>query len=316
MTCGERKDLMLLYVTGALEPAETAEMREHLRSGCPACAGSLAEAETTVHQIPLSLPLQQAPASAWEKLEMRIALHEDAAPIARTEPRRITDMTFPAPRGPSAFAWSGWAAAAIVALFMGLLLRNANVVADQRVREALAKTDEATSNLALAQQALLASSDQTNKVAARIASLEQKIKDLDADRNKLLLTLDESRSDFRTRFEKLMHSQQFALAPNAMPGVTGTLFWNKTTGMWTLMASNLKPMPAGKTYELWIITQKGEKIAAGTFTPDADGNAMHEVPIPADAGPLALAAVTDEPTGGVRVPTGSIQFSTDVTKTQ
>jgi hypothetical protein len=269
-----------------------------------------------VHQIPLSLPLKQAPESAWEKLEMRIALHDDAAPVARAETRRVADMTMPAARGPSVFAWSGWAAAAAVAIFMGLLLRNANLTADQRVREALAKTDEATSNLGIAQQALIASSAQTEKFAARMASLEQQVKELNTDRNKLLLTLDESREDFRTHFNKLMHSEQFALAPGTMPGVTGTLFWNKADGTWTLMASNLKPPAAGKTYELWIINQKGKKIAAGTFTPDAAGNAMHEVPIPADAGPLSLAAVTDEPTGGVQDPTGSIQFSTDVTKTQ
>jgi hypothetical protein len=308
---------MLLYVTGALEPAETAALRDHLRSGCPACAGSLAEAEATLHQIPLSLPVQQAPESAWEKLEMRIALQEDAMPIvAKSENRRVAEMTISPSRRPTAFAWTGWAAAAAVAVFMGILLRNANLTADQHIREALAKADEASSNLAIAEQAIMASSNQTQKVAARVASLEQKVKDFDTERAKLLVALDESHEEFRTRFDKLMHAQQFALASADMPGVTGTLYWNKAEGTWTLMASHLQPAAPGKTYELWIITQKGEKIAAGTFAPDAAGNAMHEVPLPADAGPVKLAAVTDEPIGGVVVPTGHVQFLTDVTKTQ
>jgi DNA-directed RNA polymerase specialized sigma24 family protein len=289
---------------------------DKLRRKAPLSGISLDPSSGTDAAVDDALPLQQPPAGAWEKLEMRIDLHDDAAPTARNETRRVADMTMPPSRGPSAFIWSGWAAAALVAIFMGLLLRNANVTADQRVKDAFAKTDEATSNLALAQQALIASSAQTDKFAARLAGLEQKIKDLDADRNKLLLTLDESRQDFRTHFETLMHAQQFTLAPNAMPGVTGTLFWNKTEGTWTLMASHLKPAPAGKTYELWITTQNGDKIPAGTFSPDAAGNALHEVPIPADAGPLSLAAVTDEPAAGVQKPTGSIQFSTDVTKPQ
>jgi anti-sigma-K factor RskA len=53
--CAERKDLILLYAAGVLEPAEAAELRQHLAAGCPRCAGVFAEAEATLALVPLHL---------------------------------------------------------------------------------------------------------------------------------------------------------------------------------------------------------------------------------------------------------------------
>ncbi|HSV15594.1 MAG TPA: anti-sigma factor [Tepidisphaeraceae bacterium] len=46
---------MLGYLTGTLEPAEEVELRQHLASSCPACAGALAEAQATLASLPLAL---------------------------------------------------------------------------------------------------------------------------------------------------------------------------------------------------------------------------------------------------------------------
>jgi anti-sigma-K factor RskA len=97
-----------------------------------------------------------------------------------------------------------------------------------------------------------------------------------------------------------------------MTGVDGALFWNRATGTWTLLASNVKPAPDGKAYELWIINDQGKKIAAGTFQPDATGHAVAQATLPPDAGTIAAAAVTDEPAAGVAVPTGQVQFLANV----
>lgn len=61
MECQERKDLILLYAAGMLDPGESAELRQHLASGCPVCAGHFAEAEATLAMLPLSLAAQPAP---------------------------------------------------------------------------------------------------------------------------------------------------------------------------------------------------------------------------------------------------------------
>ena len=46
-----------------------------------------------------------------------------------------------------------------------------------------------------------------------------------------------------------------------------------------LEASNMGPLPADKTYELWVIPSNGApSIPAGTFRPDASGNASLVLP--------------------------------------
>ena len=44
-TCEDLKDLILFYAGGAADPDERRAVLDHLRSGCPRCAGRLAEAE-------------------------------------------------------------------------------------------------------------------------------------------------------------------------------------------------------------------------------------------------------------------------------
>ena len=46
-----------------------------------------------------------------------------------------------------------------------------------------------------------------------------------------------------------------------------------------LLATNLKPLPAGKTYELWVIPANGKApVPAGLFRPDAAGTATLVLP--------------------------------------
>jgi anti-sigma-K factor RskA len=88
----------------------------------------------------------------------------------------------------------------------------------------------------------------------------------------------------------------------------GRIFWDRKNAEWTFYAANMKPAGAGKTYELWFITADQKKVRAGIFDVDAQGEATLTVPVPATLGEIALAAVTDEPAGGVDQPTGSIQL--------
>jgi hypothetical protein len=103
---------------------------------------------------------------------------------------------------------------------------------------------------------------------------------------------------------------QFVSLAGAAPQPTahGRVFWDKTHPSWHVYFFDLKPPPIGKEYELWFITAKGEKLAAGTFGVDAQGNAQLVAQLPPNIGPLAAAAVTDERLGGVSAPQGSIQL--------
>jgi anti-sigma-K factor RskA len=87
-------------------------------------------------------------------------------------------------------------------------------------------------------------------------------------------------------------------------GSAARVFWDRSAASWQLYAANLPPAPAGKTYQLWLITGKS-KISAGVFDPTT-GAASGTVTVPPDEGPVLAAAVTDEPPGGSPQPTGSI----------
>lgn len=82
------------------------------------------------------------------------------------------------------------------------------------------------------------------------------------------------------------------------------IFWDRKRDRWELYAANLPSPPAGKTYQLWLITASA-KVSAGVFEETAQA-ASGRVSLPAAAGPVVAAAVTDEPAGGSSQPTGSI----------
>jgi len=72
------------------------------------------------------------------------------------------------------------------------------------------------------------------------------------------------------------------------------------------IASNLKPVPAQKAYELWLIPMHGEPIPAGVFKPDARGSAtVINPPLPAGVEAKAF-AITVESEQGSSKPTPPI----------
>jgi len=94
-----------------------------------------------------------------------------------------------------------------------------------------------------------------------------------------------------------------SLAANHGPSASALLFWNRATNAWTMYARHLPPPPAGKIYELWLVTPTA-KIPAGTFTPSPAGTAVVQATYPLDRNELRAAAVTEEPSPGVEQPTG------------
>ena len=99
-------------------------------------------------------------------------------------------------------------------------------------------------------------------------------------------------------------------APQASPPPDGRVVYAARTGKLLLTASNLKPLPAGKVYELWILQPGGKApLPAGTFAPDNSGYATM---ILADAPEGVTAqgfAVPMENAGGSQTPTLPILLS-------
>ena len=88
----------------------------------------------------------------------------------------------------------------------------------------------------------------------------------------------------------------------ATPSARAT--YGASTGTLLLQASNLQPLPVGKVYEMWIIPADGTApVAAGTFSPDAHGNASLLAPAIPGATAAKAFGITAEPIGGSPGPT-------------
>jgi anti-sigma-K factor RskA len=73
LECRDRQDQILLYLAGALDEGESAELRQHLASGCPQCAGYRAEAEAILSLLPQSLDQEPVSPQVRRKLLERAA---------------------------------------------------------------------------------------------------------------------------------------------------------------------------------------------------------------------------------------------------
>ncbi len=97
---------------------------------------------------------------------------------------------------------------------------------------------------------------------------------------------------------------ELASTQNMSPGAR--MFWDRLANRWTLVTHDLAPVPAGRTYQLWLVTTKSEKISAGTFNTDAQGRAVVQATYALVEADLAAIAITEEPVGGSPQPTGTI----------
>ena len=86
------------------------------------------------------------------------------------------------------------------------------------------------------------------------------------------------------------------------PNASARAFWSRSRGM-VFNASNLPAVPAGQTYQLWVVTAKGP-ISAGLLSPDAQGSVSAVFNTPADIPQPVAMAVTLEKAGGVPAPLG------------
>jgi anti-sigma-K factor RskA len=88
----------------------------------------------------------------------------------------------------------------------------------------------------------------------------------------------------------------------AAPNASARAFWSRSRGM-VFTASNLPPLPAGRAYQLWVVTAQAP-LSAGLLAPDARGSVSETFSTPPDIPQPVALAVTIEPAGGVPAPTG------------
>jgi anti-sigma-K factor RskA len=93
-----------------------------------------------------------------------------------------------------------------------------------------------------------------------------------------------------------------AVAPRA----SARALWSRSRGL-LFAASNLPALPAGRTYQLWVISGKLPPISdAWTFKTDATGGVTTIFATPVTLPAPTAMAVTIEPDGGTAAPTGAM----------
>ena len=126
-----------------------------------------------------------------------------------------------------------------------------------------------------------------------------------ADARKTLLLVQGQR-------DRLTQAMQFLADPQTRPASfggaqtappRGYVFVHPQLGV-LLIASNLPPAGAGKTYEMWVIPKGGAPRPAGLFQSDGSGG-MHILGGPVDLAMLGAVAVTLEPAAGSAAPTST-----------
>ncbi len=175
-----------------------------------------------------------------EQMEMpdaRVEHYAIAQPVTTRRRRRS---------GNPKLLWLGWAIAAGVAVAIGWPLIDANeqIDKDQRIIKALELGSEAT--------------DALKKHVEELTHEVELLKEARKSDERMFADQVQTKQD---QIDGMLRAETYAVGgPGAdieQPEVKGRLFWDKTGHRWILFASNVKALPPGKSYELWIITDNG-----------------------------------------------------------
>lgn len=92
----------------------------------------------------------------------------------------------------------------------------------------------------------------------------------------------------------------------SVPEAFGRVYIDPDTSEGMLMVRNLPPLPPGKVYQLWVAGADGQRQSAGLLTwTDKAGNGYTLIKCPDTLSRWQSFNVTEEPSGGSPLPTGS-----------
>jgi anti-sigma-K factor RskA len=265
---------LALYAMRSLPADEMAAVAAALRNN-PQAQQELARIQDDLALLALSVDQQAAPAGSFERLQRRMreggaAAKDFATPTARTTPMEMIE-TLPEVT-PISTPRSKWVV--ITPWVIAACLAIACSILGYRV---------SSMNDALDGESALVSN-----LAAKASRAQQVLEVLNAP-----------------------NAQRVTLAATKTPpSPTAHAVYLAERGALMMEANNLKPVPAGKTYELWVIPASGAApMPAGTFTPNGEGYASVVLPPLPSGVPAKAFGITIENAGGSKTPTLPIVLS-------
>jgi anti-sigma-K factor RskA len=263
---------LALYAMRSLPADEMAAVATVLRSN-PQAQQELALIHDDLALLALSVDQQAAPAGSFERLQarMRETFQAGATSVPAGKPIEMTATQTEIAAVPST-GRSKWAV--ITPWLIAACLAIACAILGYRT---------ASLNDALDGESALVSN-----LAAKASRAQQVLEVLNAP-----------------------NAQRVTLAATKTPPApTAHAVYLAERGALMMEANNLKPVPAGKTYELWVIPASGAApVPAGTFTPNGEGYASIVLPTLPSGVPAKAFGITIENAGGSKTPTLPIVLS-------
>jgi anti-sigma-K factor RskA len=289
----EQEDLAL-YAMQLLSEEEAAAIAEHLR-GCAACRDEVAALQGDLMALAMTSELQSPPASAKQRLFQQIGREKKVVPMPMP-PAVSAERDGSALSGERELEDAQRSGVRSVRDIRDLDDAEAEWAARRRSRGGRVLP---WLGWAIAAVAVLTAGDlylQREEMRASLIAESVKIAGLSeqAERGQAVLDALTDRSATRVTLTE---------TPEA-PKPVGRATYVPDKGTLLFTASDLQPLEQYKTYELWLIPADGhDPIPAGTFLPDARGNASVILPqLP--KGVIAKAfGVTIEDAGGSQQPT-------------
>lgn len=269
------------YAIGSLEPEFERAIALHLAE-CPACRDIVRDAERLAALLAVSQPVRRAS----PRLRQRVLT---AAGIRKPGPAWRAFTIGRAAAGLAAIIVAAGAFSGMLGLRTQVnALRSQNADLQRQIDEALSQ-----------------------KVA--LAALTQKLEDQEAVAAELRETL---KSDSELFIALISPSSQVAAVVSVDPsrGSIGRLVWDDDQKRVWFVASQLRQLPPGETYQLWV-NSGGRYYSLGTFAPDDAGFARYETRLPEGITSYDTAVVTIERAGGSPVREGpAVFFVTDLSR--
>jgi hypothetical protein len=279
MTCEERRDAVFLFAAGLLDEAEAAELRAHLENGCAECARHLCEARQVENALALAAPDEAGARDLRGELLRRIDRlpHQTAAPRVARARRSLLPLALAAGLGGAIAAPIGfWAAS-------------------QRSAATLAERSAAfESELA--------------DLRGEMAEQEEELAEIEA--RSRILESDLERASRQVSMLSDMGLVTLDLRPAAGSDRTAhaRVFWEWADYYCYFHVTGLPSPDAPAVYALWLGTEGGNRILAGTFATE-NGEGTLWVQLPRDMGRAVHAEVTLEPALPGPRPAGAVQLT-------
>jgi anti-sigma-K factor RskA len=290
VTCAERREPILLLAGGVLDPHERSELEAHLATGCPACEEALNRAQEDLAALALSLEPVAPPERVKDRL---LARAREEAPAAAPERGRAQH-----PRARARGGRLRWAAA------LGGASLAAAALAGVAVWGFVGRPLAAERERLAAEYAALA--EEHERAKAEVEELRADLEEQDAELTEL-----ETRVEQNSEALRLVAAPEVVTIELAGTGeARGRVFWDEDYRCY-FRARGLDPLPPDQRYVLWMVAPDDRVHAAGSFAPDASGEATVYTRLPKDFRPVLRTVVTLEADPASERPAGAIVLAGD-----